>query len=343
MKARARLSLDGHGHSCRLIGSRKPVLRTGFEKAGSANRILRRYRGELAIRRKLAPQTCIRLIREDRNHDAVMRIGGEAPRRRAHSKPRLEGHVQCRLAATSARHLRLGLDRRANRRISVVLAYRQVIPPPAEGVDLPAPRRWSPAAKVYEELAGERHDHGLASAATGVRGSFPIPLRQRAVLLMQQMTPGELNHPPAYARVACFGESALALFLAALVRGRCQAGISRHRFAIPQVAREDLLRVSTPTPTTRACRWTIASFPGRSFQAFGARRLDFLDLLLVEAKAGHVASQLGQRVRRHSSALRCAQGLELPRRPSQGRPEAANAETGEIGLHSVHDARALLD
>jgi hypothetical protein len=71
-----------------------------------------------------APQTCIRLIRADRDHDAVMRIGGEAPRRRAHSKPRLEDQVQYRVAVTSARHLRLGLDRRANRRTSVVLAYR---------------------------------------------------------------------------------------------------------------------------------------------------------------------------------------------------------------------------
>ncbi len=75
-------------------------------------------------------------------------LAAKLPRRRAHSKPRLEGHVQCRLAATSARHLRLGLDRRANRRTSVALAYRQVISPPAEGADLPAPRRWSPAAKV---------------------------------------------------------------------------------------------------------------------------------------------------------------------------------------------------
>ena len=109
---------------------------------------LRRYRGELAIRRNFAPQTCIRLIREDRNHDAVVRIGGEAPRRRAHSKPRLEDHVQYRVAVTSARHLRLGLDRRANRRTSVLLACRQFITPSAEGADLPAPRRWSPAAKV---------------------------------------------------------------------------------------------------------------------------------------------------------------------------------------------------
>jgi hypothetical protein len=57
----------------------------------------------------IAPQTCIRSIREDRNHDAVMRIGGEAPRRRAHSKPRLNGHSPisgCRYLGSSsaARH-----------------------------------------------------------------------------------------------------------------------------------------------------------------------------------------------------------------------------------------------
>jgi hypothetical protein len=79
-------------------------------------------RGARHQAQNFAPQTCIRLIREDRNHDAVMRIGGEAPGRRAHSKPRLEDHVQYRVAATSVRHLRLGLDRRANRRNSVVLA-----------------------------------------------------------------------------------------------------------------------------------------------------------------------------------------------------------------------------
>jgi hypothetical protein len=61
----------------------------------------------------IAPQTCIRSIREDRNHDAVMRIGGEAPRRRAHSKPRLKDHVQGRVAATSVRprRARLALTR----------------------------------------------------------------------------------------------------------------------------------------------------------------------------------------------------------------------------------------
>src|SRR4051812_49619746 len=40
------------------------------------------------------------------DHDAAMRIGGEAPGRRAHSEPRLEGHVRGRVAATSDRHRR---------------------------------------------------------------------------------------------------------------------------------------------------------------------------------------------------------------------------------------------
>ena len=49
----------------------------------------------------------------DLSHDAVMRIGGEAPRRRAHSNPRRNGHVQSRVAATSDRYLWPGSSCRA--------------------------------------------------------------------------------------------------------------------------------------------------------------------------------------------------------------------------------------
>jgi hypothetical protein len=52
---------------------------------------------------RLAPQTCIRSIAVDRNHDAVMRIGGEAPGRRAHSTERRVNHVPLRVTATSDR------------------------------------------------------------------------------------------------------------------------------------------------------------------------------------------------------------------------------------------------
>src|SRR5262249_9320397 len=49
-------------------------------------------RGELVIGRGIAPQPCIRSIRVDRGHDAVMRIGGEAPGRQVHSAQRLASH-----------------------------------------------------------------------------------------------------------------------------------------------------------------------------------------------------------------------------------------------------------
>jgi len=89
-----RLALDGREHSGRLFGSEEArVVIWGLpESLGQCWANGRRYRGKLAIRRNVAPQTCIRSIREDRDHDAIMRISGEAPRRRAHSKPRLKDH-----------------------------------------------------------------------------------------------------------------------------------------------------------------------------------------------------------------------------------------------------------
>jgi hypothetical protein len=41
---------------------------------------------------------------EDPNHDAVMRIGSEAPKRRTHSSNRHESQGTCRKSATSNRH-----------------------------------------------------------------------------------------------------------------------------------------------------------------------------------------------------------------------------------------------
>src|SRR5438309_2337544 len=57
---------------------------------------------------------------------------------------------------------------------------------------------------------------------------------------MQQMTPGKLDHPTTHARIACFGKSSLASFLAALVRCPCQTSVPRHRSAVPQLARKNL-------------------------------------------------------------------------------------------------------
>ena len=65
-----------------------------------------RIRGELAIGRGSSRHTPVfGGSAADPNHDAVIRIGGEAPGRQADSKPRSEDHVQYRVAATSDRHL----------------------------------------------------------------------------------------------------------------------------------------------------------------------------------------------------------------------------------------------
>src|SRR5262249_57924020 len=86
----------------------------------------------------------------------------------------------------------------------------------------------------------------------------------------------------------------------------------------------------------------MASFSRLAFQSLDACRLDLLDLLPDEAQTIHVAPHLGQRVCRHRSTLRCLQCLQSPGRLSQVRPEAANAEPGEISFHSVYEAGDLL-
>ena len=63
-------------------------------------------RGACHRARIIAPQPCIRSVQRVPDHDAVMRIGGEAPGRRAHSRKRCQHHGLLRVAATSDRHRR---------------------------------------------------------------------------------------------------------------------------------------------------------------------------------------------------------------------------------------------
>ena len=79
----SRTRLDGHEHGGGLGWSVERSLQCGQTTT---------IRGGLPSRAEMAPQPCIRSIREDRNHDAVMGIGGEAPGRRAHSSQRLGSH-----------------------------------------------------------------------------------------------------------------------------------------------------------------------------------------------------------------------------------------------------------
>jgi hypothetical protein len=63
-------------------------------------------RGARLLGARFAPHACIRRVPYDPNHDAVMRIGSEAPRRRTHSFGRHQSHAASRDPATSNRHRR---------------------------------------------------------------------------------------------------------------------------------------------------------------------------------------------------------------------------------------------
>src|SRR6516165_3509983 len=105
--------------------------------------------------------------------------------------------------------------------------------------------------------------------------------------------------------------------------------------------------VSTPTPTTRAMRRTIAWGP---FTPAGAAAnfaqpfvLDRADLLAHDAQPRQMAAQLRARVLQQRRPFRCAQTVELFRCFAQGRPESANAKAGKDGLDLVHDPRLVSD
>src|SRR6516162_4403034 len=146
-----------------------------------------------------------------------------------------------------------------------------------------------------QELAGERHNHGLARHAARICSSCTIPLGQNAVRLVHQEAPGKLQHPTAHAGVAGFGKTALTSLLTALVRSSRQTGVSRHCFAIPQVAGENLLyqhigRLDTnPDHPGEQADHRIASFSGCPLQSLNAAGLNLLDLLFDKAEASHVA------------------------------------------------------
>ena len=104
-------------------------------------------RGARPLARIIAPQACIRWTRGDPDHDAAMRIGGEAPGRRAHSSMRHESHRKARVTATSDRHRQPAGEPWADREtVSGAPLRPSPLTPPDAGRHRPASRRWSPNA-----------------------------------------------------------------------------------------------------------------------------------------------------------------------------------------------------
>ena len=104
-------------------------------------------RGARPLARIIAPQACIRWTRGDPDHDAAMRIGGEAPGRRAHSSTRHERHRKARVTATSDRHRQPARETWADREtVSGAPLRPSPLTPPDAGRYPQASRRWSPNA-----------------------------------------------------------------------------------------------------------------------------------------------------------------------------------------------------
>ena len=104
-------------------------------------------RGARPLARIIAPQACIRRTRRDPDHDAAMRIGGEAPGRRAHSSTRHECHRKARVTATSDRHRQPAGEPWADREtVSGAPLRPSPLTPPDAGRYPQASRRWSPNA-----------------------------------------------------------------------------------------------------------------------------------------------------------------------------------------------------
>ena len=104
------------------------------------------------------------------HHDAVMRIGGEAPRGRPILNRGAKAIVQRRVAAASVRRLQFG--RRGDARTTATPSWLR------RRAKLEPLRRFAGRGEPPqddEELARQRDDHRLARSSSRVGRSHPIP------------------------------------------------------------------------------------------------------------------------------------------------------------------------
>jgi hypothetical protein len=184
---------------------------------------LLRIRGELAIGAHLRATDLYTVGSFDPDHDAVMRIGGEAPGGGPILSVGIKCHVRIRLPATSDRQFGSRLKSQRERRM---VLSGMLVPVSASG-------RWTyddalqwlasgdKAPERDDQFACQRDDHCLARANTTVSGAGAIPHCERALLLKHQKAPGELDHAAADPGVAGSGETLFAPLRAALIRRAC--------------------------------------------------------------------------------------------------------------------------
>ena len=193
--------------------------------------------------------------------------------------------------------------------------------------------------KRDEQLACQRHDHGLARAAAAVGRSRLKPLGQGAVLLEPEKTPSKLDHATPDAGVAGARKTLLAPPFAALIRRAGQPGIAGDGLAIAQMTRQDLVdqhvrRLDANADDPRNRR-TIACGPFSPAGAAASLRRRSCSIARIcshTRRSRAMAAQFRARVLRQRRPFRRAQPVELFRRLAQGWPEAADAEASEMAF-----------
>src|SRR6516162_1477586 len=152
---------------------------------------------------------------KDPNHDAVIRIGCEAPKRR--------GPILCygvishgvhRATATSNRHRRPVTSGRGGPKLLGAFCVSSLRGAQNDAVRHDTLPHEPPQGD--QKLTRQGHDHSLATAA-GVLGASSEPLRQGAVLLEHEKSPRQLDHAPPNPGIAGPRQPLLAALLPALV------------------------------------------------------------------------------------------------------------------------------
>src|ERR1700726_1885440 len=153
-----------------------------------------KIRGELAIGRIFAPHTCMREVRLDPDHDAVMRIGGKAPGGGPHSLRRHCVPCHVPVPATSDRQSAVRPERQRERRRGKKMLFPGALACRTQDDALQCLASRYKAPEPDQQLACQRDDHRLARAYTAIGSAGLVPLRQCALFLKPQEPPGELDH-----------------------------------------------------------------------------------------------------------------------------------------------------
>src|SRR3954471_16776661 len=198
-----------------------PVAATRRTLSGDSSTVARRkpsfddQRGSLPSGADHRATTLYSAGPEGPDHDAVMRIGGEAPGRRAHSQERCQHHGWLRVT-----RIVIGDQRYPVRQAPRAPRACPVRALPSRCSHDDASRhlaRGHHSPQCDQQLSRQGHDQGLARAAPSICRARPVPLRQRTLLLMKQEAPGQLDHPAPHAGVARLGDPFLAPPAATLV------------------------------------------------------------------------------------------------------------------------------